>query len=274
MFKRVCLILLIFPMGFAGLAQENTKLTPLLDAMQLKQVMEVIGQEGLVYGRKLNDQMLQGRGGAEWQRLNEEIHDQDRIWNTFVPRLEAELSGQNIVAMQRFWQTGVGQRIVLLELSARRAFMDQDIEQASRVRFREMVQNNHPRVAMLREFVAAGDLVEFNLSSSLNASFAFSLGLVQAGAFNRDITEEDILRNTWANEAEIRKDIREWLFAFLALAYRPLSDADLQAYIDFSKTKPGRILNKAQFAAYDDVFKQVSKALGLSAAKFLRGSDL
>ena len=127
---------------------------------------------------------------------------------------------------------------------------------------------------MLREFVAAGDLVEFNLSSSLNASFAFSLGLVQAGAFNRDITEEDILRNTWANEAEIRKDIREWLFAFLALAYRPLSDADLQAYIDFSKTKPGRILNKAQFAAYDDVFKQVSKALGLSAAKFLRGSDL
>jgi len=272
--KRIYLILLLIPLAFAAPAQQSTELAPLLKAMQLKQVMDIIRQEGLVYGRKLGDQMLQGRGGNEWASMVGDIHDPDRIWDTFVPLLEVELAGRDLGPMLAFWGSDLGQRIVRLELSARQAFMDKDIEQASRAQFRQMVQDNSPRVAMLRDFVKAGDLVEQNLSSALNASFAFSLGLVQAGAFQRDITEEDILRSTWANEAETRKDIREWLFAFLALAYRPLSDADLQAYIEYSNTKSGRILNTAQFTAYTHVFKRVSKALGLSAAKFLRGSDL
>lgn len=274
MLKKICLILLFLPFGFAIPAQDSTKIEPLLKAMQFKQVIETILQESRVYGATLDKQMLQGRGGEKWQNLLGEIYDEDRIWNAFISKLETELSGQDTAAMLEFWKTDLGQRIVVLENSGRIAFADDDIEQDSRARFREMVQNNHPRVAMLREFVAAGDFFEVNLSNAMDANYAFMSGMVQSGVFDREITEEEILRNTWENEAEIRKDIREWIYAFLALAFQPLTDAELQAYIDFSNTKAGRVLNNAQFVAYNYVFKTISKALGVSVGEFLRSSDL
>ena len=256
------------------MAGDGARLEPLIKAMQLKEVMGAIRKEGVQYGRNLGEQMLQGRGGDEWRALVATIYDENRIWDTFYPRLSAELQNQEIGDMLDFWQTDIAKQAVGLEISARLAFMDKDIEETARARFREMAAAKHPRVAILREFVEAGDLVQYNLSSAMNSSYAFSLGMVQGGAFERVVTEEEILRSTWENEAEIRKDITEWLYAYLALAYQPMSDAQLQTYIDFSKTNAGRKLNAAQFAAYDDVFNQVSKALGLAAAQFLRGSDL
>ncbi|MCF6316516.1 MAG: hypothetical protein L3J30_09595, partial [Marinosulfonomonas sp.] len=69
-------------------------------------------------------------------------------------------------------------------------------------------------------------------------------------------------------------DTQEWLYGYLMRAYAPLSDDDLQAYIDFSATKAGHVLNAALFAGFDEVFTNVSKALGLSAAEFMQGEDL
>jgi len=53
-----------------------------------------------------------------------------------------------------------------------------------------------------------------------------------------------------------------------------LTDADLQAYIAFSKTGPGQALNAALFAGYDAVFGHVSRALGLSMAQIMRAQTL
>jgi len=278
LFKYLSLILLLFSLPFSAISQDSTSqkthLEPLIKAMQLKDVMASIRIEGMQYGKELGQQMLQGRGGDDWLQIVATIYDENRIWDTFHPRLAAQLQNHEIDEMLAFWQTDVAQQAVGLEISARLAFMDKDIEEAARARFREMAAAKHPRATMLRDFVEAGDLVQYNLSSAMNSSYAFSRGMVQGGAFERAVTEEEILRGTWENEAEIRTDITEWLYAYLALAYEPMSDAQLQTYIDFSKTKAGRKLNAAQFAAYDDVFNQVSMALGLSAAKFLRGSDL
>jgi len=283
LFKYLFLILLIFPLAYSALAysanaqdstSQKTHLEPLIKAMQLKGVMASIRIEGMQYGKELGQKMLQGRGGDEWLQIVATIYNENGIWDTFYHRLALELQNHEIDEMLAFWQTDIAKQAVGLEISARLAFMDKDIEETARARFREMAAAKHPRATMLREFVEAGDLVQYNLSSAMNSSYAFSLGMVQGGAFKRVLTEEEILRSTWENEAEIRTDITEWLYAYLALAYQPMSDAQLQTYIGFSKTKAGRKLNAAQFAAYDDVFNQVSKALGLAAAQFLRGSDL
>ena len=65
-----------------------------------------------------------------------------------------------------------------------------------------------------------------------------------------------------------------WLLTFLGLAYQPLSDADLDAYIAFSETPAGQVLNRAQFAAFDALFAEVSHRLGVAAAGHLAGEDL
>ena len=58
------------------------------------------------------------------------------------------------------------------------------------------------------------------------------------------------------------------------MAYQPLSDADLTAYIDFSATAEGRMLNAALFASFDVLFVAVSEELGFAAARFAQGEDL
>jgi hypothetical protein len=61
---------------------------------------------------------------------------------------------------------------------------------------------------------------------------------------------------------------------YLAMAYQPLSDADLEAYIAFSRTPEGQVLNRALFAAFDALFNALSRDLGLAAARLMAGQDL
>lgn len=274
MLKRLCLIFLfLMPYGTA-VAQEDIKLDALVNTLELREVFDVMRIEGVGYGADLDRELLDGAGGAAWQKTVGDIYEPDRVWQTFMPRFAAELNGQDVEAMTGFFSTKHGRQITALEISARRTMLDKMQERESRAAYRAMVAQGDPRLTMLADFVEANDLVEFNVMSAMNASYAFYIGLDDGGAFDFELSQEDILKDVWSQEVEIRLDTEEWIFAYLALAYAPLSDADLQAYIDFSNTQAGQALNAALFAGYDDVFSNLSKALGLSAAQIMRGEDL
>ena len=274
MLKRLCLILLFLSPTYGAAAQGQARLDPLINVLELREIFAVMREEGLAYGDDLDQALLQGAGGAGWQSSVSGIYEPERIWQTFLPPLQAALQDQDTQAMTAFFSTRQGRQITALELSARRAMLEDAQEQASRATYRAMVAQNDPRLALLSELIEANDLVEFNVMGAMNASYAFYTGLVDGKAFDHNLTQEDILKDVWSQEAEIRADTTEWLFAYLVLAYAPLSDADLQAYIDFSNTEAGQALNMALFAGYDAVFSTVSKALGLSAAQIMRAEAL
>ena len=85
---------------------------------------------------------------------------------------------------------------------------------------------------------------------------------------------KDILADVWGQEEEIRTDTREWVFAFSLMAYQPLSDAELRAYVDLSATQAGRALNQALFDGFDRMYADIAYGLGLAAAQALEGEDL
>jgi len=134
--------------------------------------------------------------------------------------------------------------------------------------------DNDPRIGQLAEFIAANDLLESNVVGALNANFAFYLGLSDGGAFPNPLSQDQMLSEVWSQEGVIREDIEEWLFSFLSLAYQPLSDADLQAYIDISNTPEGQAMNQALFVAFDGIFDEISRELGLAVAQVMAGQDL
>jgi len=274
MLKNICLIILFMSPVHTAMAQNAEGLDRLITALELRAIFDVMRDEGLGYGHDLDRELLEGAGGANWQETVRDIYEPDRIWQTFMPRFTAELEGQDINAMTAFFNTKRGRQITALEISARRAMLDEALEQESRAAYRKMAEQGDPRLAMLADFIEANDLVEFNVMGAMNASYAFYIGLVDGKAFDFELSQEDILKDVWSQEVEIRVDTEEWIFAYLALAYAPLSDADLQAYIDFSNSEAGRVLNAALFAGYDDVFSNVSKALGVTAAQLMRGEDL
>ena len=83
-----------------------------------------------------------------------------------------------------------------------------------------------------------------------------------------------MLADVWSQESDIRAETEGWLYPFLALAYKPLSDADMQAYLTFSESEASRVMNAAMFAAFDEMFRDISRDLGRAAADMLSGQDI
>jgi hypothetical protein len=109
---------------------------------------------------------------------------------------------------------------------------------------------------------------------ALNANLSFLRGLADSGVEEFALPEADMLAQVWATEPEVRDEMVGWVFPFLTLAYQPLSDADLQAYIAFSKTPAGQRVNAAMFQAYDALFDEISHDLGRAFGLALQGDDI
>lgn len=272
MLKRLCLLLLLTTPCLTVSAHAQTRLEPLIKALQLPEIFEVMRKEGLAYGHDLDRELLQGAGGDDWQQAVGDIYEPDRIWRTFIALFVEQLATQNVDAMTAFFESGLGQKITMLELKARRVMLDEDREKDSIAAYHSMTEA--ARLGLLQELVRANDLIEYNVMGAMNASLAFYTGMIEGNAFDYGISQQQVLQDVWSQEAEIRRNTEEWIYAYLLLAYTPLTDAELQAYIDFSNSAAGRSLNTALFTGYDAVFSTVSKALGLSAARVMQAETL
>jgi hypothetical protein len=178
-----------------------------------------------------------------------------------------------VADLTAFYDSDLGRRIAEGEIAARQAFLEPGVEEAARERARLEAAEASDRIALLSEFIAVNDLVERNVSGALNSNFAFYRGLADGGAFETDIPEDLMLTEVWGQEAEIRSDTTEWLYAYQMLAYDDLSDAEMGRYIAMSETRAGQALNAALFQAFDVLFERISYDLGQAAATFIAGED-
>lgn len=244
--------------------------------LQIPGIIAVMRLEGLDYGRSLEDEMFPGRGGDAWDATVALVYDEPTMLRRFQTAFAAELQGDPaaVAAVAGYFDTPLGQRILTLEVEARQALLDKAVEAAAKERADQMAADADPRMAALRDFATANDLIEANVQGALNANLGFYQGMAEAGAFGEDMTEDQMLADVWGQEPDIRTETVDWLFPFLALAYGPLSDADLQSYTDFSRTPAGKKMNTALFAAFDAVFVQISRDLGRAVAHQMTGDDI
>lgn len=285
MFKLLLLIALALgsvEMGAAG--AQAVPVTPetvpvadkaaaLFTALLLDDMVGVLRREGLDYGVTLQGDLFP-EGATGWQGQVSDIYDQTRLAAEFKGSLRREIPAEHLDDLLDFFTSELGRRVTQLELSAREALLDDALKQAAEEMRDDMLADHPARLDQLQRFIEVNDLTEANVASALNANLAFYQGLNQGGGFPAPLSEADILRDVWTQEPAIRKDTGEWLLSFLGLAYQPLSDADLEAYIVFSETAAGQMLNRAQFAAFDALFADVSQRLGVAAAGHIAGEDL
>ena len=243
-------------------------------ALDMPGVLAVMRAEGLDYAAALDRDMMQGRGGPGWQAAVSEIYDTDRLAGIVMPRFSDALAGQDTAEMARFFESPLGRRIVRLEISAREAFLEEAVEEAAQLSVQQMAEDEDPRLRRIEAFIEAGDLIEANVAGGLNSSLAFWQGLGAGGFLAREMTEEDILAEVWGQEPQIRADTEEWVWSYLALAYEPLSDDELEAYVAFARTPAGTAMNRALFAAFDAMFADISYRLGFGVARELAGQEL
>ncbi len=258
-------------------AVAGDRLAELVHVLQVPGIIAVLRDEGIDYALSLDADLFLGTGGAAWRSTVEAVHDLPTMQRRFETALTGAMAADadTVAASLVFFGTERGQRLLTLEIEARRALLDEAVEDQAKARFAEMVAERAPRLELLRRFSEANDLIEMNVQGALNANLAFYRGLVEAGGpGTEDMSLDQILADVWSQEAEVRADTETWLYPFLALSYSSLPDEDLQAYIDFSESPAGRRLNAALFAAFDVLFNAQSYELGLATGRQLAGQDL
>ncbi len=248
----------------------------LVSALQLPEVFAVISAEGEAYGREIDTNMLDGKGGKTWHDAVRQIYAPDRLLPEFTEALEADLarSRADVAPAIGFFRSDLGRQATALEISARRALLDPDVEDASRLKLEEMRADEDPRVGLIDAFVEANDLVETNVASGLNANYAFYRGLRDAGAIGAEMSEDDVVAEVWSQEEAIRQETDTWVHSYLTMAYAPLSDEQIRQYITASGEPGMQALNRAMADAYATVFSDVSRQLGRAAGAVLAGQDL
>lgn len=262
-------------LAFAAPARA-TDADQLVSVLKLPEVFDVLAEEGMAYGKEIDSGMLDGAGGPAWTAAVTHIYAPERLLPEFKQNFAVALAGKGVdlKPVIDFFGTDLGKQVNALEISARRALLDPDVEDASRLTLEEMRAEENPRLGLVEAFVEANDLLESNVSNGLNANFAFYEGLRDAGAIGPEMSENDMVAEVWSQEDAIRAETDVWVNAYLTMAYAPLSDADLERYVEFTRRPEARIVNRAMSEAYAKVFSSVSRQLGRAAGAVLAGQNL
>lgn len=255
-----------------GLAQKNPTIDDLLDALRLEQTITVMQQEGAAYGEDLADQLIPNVNRNSWAQTIRQIYEADRMRALVASGVEAEIASDDIKPILEYLSRDEVREIISLEISARRAFLDPDLEADAKARFAEMSGQGMHLLEQVDAMIRDSDLVEANVAGALNADLMFYRGLVDGGAFR--MSEAEILEQARGNEAAVRASSREWLEAFLMTAYQPLEREVLEDYVAFWRSPDGRLLTRALFAGFDQMYEDISYLLGRAVAREMTSEDL
>jgi len=265
-------ITLVFLQTITAAADHSRDLSTLMALLKIDETIEIMHDEGARYGADIAREMLPGADQASWKDTVARIYDQPKMQQLIRRGFHRELAETDLSSMLDYFGTEEGQEIVQIELAARRFFLDPDTEAAAIIRFENLKREGAPLVAIIDTLIDDSDLVEFNVMGTLNSSLMFYRGLNDGGAF--DMSEAEMLSDVWSQEDETRVDSRQWLEAFLAVAYQPLEPAQLERYAAFYRTPEGRVLNRAIFAAFDKMYEETSYLLGLAVAEHMTSEPL
>jgi hypothetical protein len=260
--------------------EQQGRIDALMEVMGLDAIIAIMREEGLAYGDELGREMLAQGGGAAWDMLVDRIYDVDKMTMLVRRQFHRAFGDADPAPLIAFFESETGARIVELEVAARRAFMDATIEEAAREAFRRVEadldapspRGIDPHLSAIEAYIEVNDLIGFNVMGAMNANMLFYRGLIEGGAM--EMTDADIVADVWAQEEDTRAETREWIYAFLMLAYEPLDAAQIHAYADLSATAAGRAMNRALFESFDLMYGEVSRALGMAIAGQMLGEEL
>lgn len=273
-FLTSILIFLLLPGSL--LAQAVRGGEEVLEALRVTDLLSIMGEEAVAAGNELAEGMVPQSAMTSWQTTIDEINDPGRLKAIMTEDFVENMPQEHVGPVLDFLTSTAGERIVGLELSAREALLDPDVEAMSEEAWHEKSRSDDPRLDLIDRFAKINDLIDSNVVGAMNANAAFLRGMRVGGTGTplAKRSDDQIIAEVIAQEPEIRASTEEWVYSFLLLAYAPLSDAELGDYIEFSETDPGQSLNRALFSAFDRIFVMTSEETGEALARLMASRDI
>ena len=222
---------------------QNTQSELLFDALGLPDIVDIMREEGVVYGAQIGTDLFPNQVSPAWRATVETIYDSAAMHASVEAAFIHALDNQDVTPMVAFFSSDLGKTLVSLEVSARQALLDDTVDQASKDVATVAKFNNTERFQLVDAFVQTNDLIEINVAGAMNSNVAFYIGLMAGGALDEALTQDQILNDVWDHAADIRANTSEWVYGFLLLAYDPVSAADLETYTAFSASDTDVALN-------------------------------
>ncbi len=281
--KMAACAALVLTVGVAPAIAQNhgSEFETLAGALHISDTIAIMRDEGLVYADQVAAAMLEEGATDGWQRQIAQLYDTGRMEQLVLQGLERALDGADLAPMLAFYTGDTGQRAVTLELAARRAFLDASAEQAARAAATEAATlSDGPQADLLkriRRLIESGDLIERNVTASLNADMMFWRGIIDAGGpgpVGDEGDEADLVDAVTATLDETRRETEAWMAAFLMVACGPLTPEQMDEYTTFFETRDGRVLNAALFEGFNAMYDQLAYLLGRTAGTWMSSAPL
>lgn len=264
-------------LGLAGLPAAGAtpdEVERLWQALEMPSVISIMREEGLAYGASLDADMLEGRGGPGFTAQITRIYDADRMLLTAHSAFSGAFTDKDITEALRFYESDTGIKAVDLEIEARRAMLVPEVDRAARDAALDLQQTDPERHDLIERFAQINDLIEANVAGALNANYAFFQGMHSLGALGEESDEAEILAEVWSQEPILREETEDWVAGFLTLSYQGLTLPELEAYVEFSQSEGGKVVNRTLFSAFDVMFNGIARQLGAAVGGELVGEEL
>ena len=276
LFLPMILLIMMLSVGNARLVSAQD----LSEAYLLPELFEIMSDESIAAIGAEGASPLSDTELAEWRAELATIYDPQRMHSRFLTELDAALASRPDVTADAldFAASDLGRRVLRLEVSARTALLEPEIDDAARS---ALMHARHARpdardarmLALVRERIAANDLIELNVSLGLNTSYAYYSGMLAEGATS-GLGAQDLLALVQAQEEDIRQDIIDWIESYFLMAYQPLSEEEMRAYIAHAASPRGDAFNRAMFRAFDAVFVALSHQVGRALGRRMMAEEL
>ncbi len=265
-------VLMTLSIALPAVAESGAMVNRYFTALKMQDVFEILRDEGVKAGLDIAEEEDGINASPAWTARIKSIYAIDKMDAAFRHALSEASDLDASEEAVAFFETEFGQRVVNIELDARRALSDESIEDAVREQANALKEEDPNRLELYDQFIKVNDLIDSNVMGALNANLAFYQGLGANPLFS-GMDEGAMLSQVYGQEAEIREDMEDWTRNFSVLAYGLLTDEEIEQYIAISDTKAGQLLNTALFSGFDKVFELQSFELGRAMAEFLVGDD-
>ncbi|MAT89034.1 MAG: hypothetical protein CL532_10935 [Aestuariivita sp.] len=242
-------------------------------ALHLNDIVKVIRDEGLEEAKSTAEIYLKSQGQiASFNSQIDSFYDITNISTFLLNGISTGLMEQDAEMALMFYTRDLGAKIASLEASARLAISDSAVESMAIEIAKSAKTKDSKRYKLLQENMKQMELVEQNLKGAFASQYGFLTELSKATDIN--LSQDQILSLLSGSEEDLRKEVTDWLMGYSYMAYQPISDDELQLYLDFLANTSGKALNGALFNVFNALSVKTSSALGELIALLREARDL
>lgn len=202
---------------------------------------------------------------AAWKKSALSSFAPDKLKASFAQRLTGKLTPSETNAVEDFYRSELGQRVVGAEIAGS-SKAAQEAMAGEALALMEKLEADPARKAALKSLSAAAQIDEMSVTIALNVARAMMIGVASAQTSSQRLTLEDISQAIDQMREQTGKEMAALTALSMAYIYRNIPVGELASYEAFMRTPAGAKFIDQVMKGLDAVISEASLAFGKALA--------